>query len=545
MRCGEDGHPARLITLRPPVRARPPPQGRTATWQLQTLSTRHGVTSVMGKGANFIIMYRKIDNAEAFVRFLDRYRTHNEACSTLEHTRKVKLPDGTIREMKYERRTGLLPEQLKTTFYILLQEYVKAYNEVAESAVFVSKELPSLLTNNVRLAEICDCTDRTIRNHMRTMADLKLLRTKFRGREHNFELWISEEILWENAENKKSRNPSKSAFSPTSGKTFPHSNIYVEKIVNEKGDADKLKSGQGKNSKGQRGETATTMAKTESSEPHTERTGLGGGAAAATDEESHTEQIRQRRFAEIEAKRPALPPKLEKYFAEMLIQFWMYAWKVLYPSRDFSKEEQEKAITAIYSGVYNRFDDARTAVEWATFQARQLEKLDKAARYYDYHPDAYLPDPFAVYVAGRGYFDAANTRGFAGVEAWLQKDEALAARRHRAYAEEQEKKQKRGESLLRQARRDFEKLRAEQPVRKELTGKDMMGVWNYYRLIFDGLGKKWQDKFMKQYLEQQANDFQPPQYFKPRRQRQLAKGTIVVNVEDYMTWGDGEDGYYS
>jgi len=490
-------------------------------------------------------MYRKIDNAEAFVRFLDRYRTHNDSCLSLEHIRKVKLPDGTIREMKYERRTGLLPEQLKTTFYILLQEYVKAYNEVAMSAPLVLSELPSLLTNNVRLAEICDCTDRTIRNHMRVMADLKLLRTKFHGRTHDFELWISPEILWKNAENEKSRKPSKSASLPTNVKSFPLSNIYVEKIVNEKGDADTLKSGQGKNGQGQRGETATTMAKTNPSEAHTERMGPGGGAGPANADKAATEQMRERRFAEIEAKRPALPPKLEKYFAEMLIQFWMYAWKVLYPSRDFSKEQQETAITAIYSDVYNRFDDSRTHVEWATFQARQLEKLDKAARYYDYHPDAYLPDPFAVYVAGRGYFDAPNTRGFAGVEAWLQKDEKLSVRRRRAYEEEREKKQKRGESLLRQARCDFEKLKAQQPLRKELQGKDLMGVWNYYRLIFDGLGKKWSDRFMKQYLQQQANDFQPPQYYKPKRQRALAKGTTVVNVEDYMTWGDGEDGYYS
>lgn len=490
-------------------------------------------------------MYRKIDNAEAFVRFLDRYRTHNDACVTKEHTRNVKLPDGTTREMKYERRTGLLPEQLKTTFYILLQEYVKAYNEVATSAPLVLSELPSLLTNNVRLAEICDCTDRTIRNHMRTMAEMKLLRTKFRGRTHDFELWISPEILWADAKNEKSRNPSKSALSPTSGKSFPLNNIYVENIVNEKGNADTLKSGQGKNIDGKRGETATTMTKTNPSEAHTERMGLGGGAGPSDASEAATEQMRERRFAEIEAKRPALPPKLEKYFAEMLIQFWMYAWKVLYPSRDFSKQEQEMAITAIYSDVYNRFDDARTAVEWATFQARQLEKLDKAARYYDYHPDAYLPDPFAVHVAGRGYFDAPNTRGFAGVEAWLQKDEALSARRRRAYEDERDKKQKKGESLLRQARRDFEKLRAQQPLRKELEGKTLMGVWNYYRLIFDGLGKKWSDLFMKQYLQQQAADFQPPQYLKPKRQRALAKGTVVVNVEDYMTWGDSEDGYYS
>jgi hypothetical protein len=487
-------------------------------------------------------MYRKIDNAEAFVCFLDRYRTHNEACVTQEHKRRVPQRDGTIREVTYARRTGLLPEQLKTTFYILLQEYVKSYNAVATSAPLVGKELPSLLTNNVQLAEICDCTDRTIRNHLTTLRDLKLIRTKFRGREHNFELWISPEILWKETKIEKNRNASKSASLGTNMKTFPHSNIYVESIVNVNTDAEMLKCGYGENSDGERGRTAGTKAKTKVSEPSTERREPGGGAVPADDKRSLTEQMRQKRFAEIEAKRPALPPKLEKYFAEMLIQFWMYAWKVLYPSRDFTKNEQEAAITAIYNGVYNRFDDARTAADWAALQARQLEKLDRAAKYYDYHPDAYLPDPYAVHVPGRGYFDAENTRGFKGIEAWLDKESASAERQRRAFDEEREKKQKRGETLLRQARRDFEKLRANLPMRKEVEGKDITALWNYYRLIFAGMGKKWQDKFMKQYLEQQANDFQLPIYFKPKRQRMLAKGTIVVDVENYMTW---DDGYYS
>lgn len=496
----------------------------------------------MGKGANFICMYRKINNAEAYVRFLTQYRTHNDACVTQTHTRNVKLPDGSTRGIKYDRRTGLLPAQLKTTFHILLQEYVKSYNEVVSSAVLVSTEFPSLLTNNVSLAEICDVTDRTIRNHVRTLTNMKVIRTKFRGREHNFELWITPEILWGNTQNENYATTSKSALSLSNMKTFPPSNIYVDIPENEKGDAEMLNCGYVKNIDGERGRTATTKPEKEASEPQTERRGLGGGAGPADEFEGSSEEIRQLRADRVKEKLPQLPPKLEKYFADMLMQFWLYAWKVLYSGRDFTKQQQEAALIAIYSDVYQKFDTERTAEQWAAFQARQLEKLDRAARYYDYHPDAYLPDPYAVHVKGRGYFDAENTRGFAGIEAWLQKDEALATKRKRAYEEEREKKQKRGESLLRQARRDFEMFRAEQPLRKELLGKDLTGIWNYYRLIFNGLGKKWEARFMTQFLEQQANDFQPPVYFKPKRQRQLAKGQIVVNVEDWMTY---DDGYYS
>lgn len=494
-----------------------------------------------GKGVR-LKMYRKIDNSAAFVRFLTRYRSHNDSCLLQTHTRKVKGPDGTHREITYERRCGLLPEQIKTTFYVILQEYVKAYNEVALSAPEKATTLPSLLTNNVRLAEMCDCTDRTIRNHIRTLTSLKLIQTKFRGRSHDFELWISSEILWEEAELSNLQTRSKSASSLSNMKTFPPSNIYVESEENEKGRAEMLNCGYGENIDGERGRTATTKPEREASEPLTERRGLGGGAGPADEFEGSSEEIRQLRADRVKEKLPQLPPRLEKYFADMLMQFWLYAWKVLYSSRDFTKQQQEASLIAIYSDVYEKFDTERTAEQWATFQARQLEKLDRAARYYDYHPDAYLPDPYAVHVKGRGYFDAENTRGFAGIEAWLQKDEALATKRKRAYEEEREKKQKRGESLLRQARRDFEMFRAEQPLRKELLGKDLTGIWNYYRLIFNGLGKKWEARFMTQFLEQQANDFQPPVYFKSKRQRKMAKGQIVVNVEDWMTY---DDGYYS
>ncbi|MPR36522.1 hypothetical protein [Salmonirosea aquatica] len=238
--------------------------------------------------------------------------------------------------------------------------------------------------------------------------------------------------------------------------------------------------------------------------------------------------------------------KVPKAYLELLMEFWLYAWKVIYPARDFSQQEQEKAIVAIMAGVYDGFGQQRTPREWAEFQTRQLEKLDKAAKWYDLHPDAYRPDPFAIQVKGKGYFDKENLRGFRGLEAWMKKDEERRQLNRHAYDEARQEKQKRAETLLRRARRDFEKLRLGAKPRKEVAAMNtQMALFQYYRVVFDGFGKKWADKFYAQYLDQQAVDFKPPKYYRSRKSRRLA-GEIseetVVYVESWMQHGDW---YYS
>lgn len=57
-------------------------------------------------------------------------------------------------------------------------------------------EIPPLSTNNVRIAEHINATDRTVRNHIKKLIDAGLITKKVNhGRVNNFELWINPEIL--------------------------------------------------------------------------------------------------------------------------------------------------------------------------------------------------------------------------------------------------------------------------------------------------------------------------------------------------------------
>ena len=125
----------------------------------------------------------------------------------------------------------------------------------------------------------------------------------------------------------------------------------------------------------------------------------------------------------------------------------------------------------------------------------------------------------------------------------MKRDEVRADNRRNKDNEQAEKRRKRAEQLLRQARRDFERLKAGAKMREDVLDKSELQLWNYYRLIFSGLGHAYERKFAEQYLKQQATKFEPPKYYKTKRQRQTyASDHVVIEVEQWMTWGDW---YYS
>ncbi|TDB69082.1 hypothetical protein [Arundinibacter roseus] len=482
-------------------------------------------------------MLPRIENGEAFSRFLTLYRQHNANCPTYTLTRTRKTADGRIYHQEIMRKSGTITESVKTTFYMVLRQYVDSYNRIASTmpaGMYTQEDPPSMLTNCVRMGELCDCSDRTVRNHLNRLRSLGVVRTKFHGSKHDFELWISKEILF-GGEGEEAAKPLKkvpnSPLPEGFSKIFPHSNTHREFIEKENGNADFVNCGYGENDYRERGraETGDSLNEMLPNEPTgQEQRKMIGGAGGA------------------KIAKPAIPqvrlPQLPKQYLELLMEFWLYAWRVIYPGRDFSRDEQEKALLAIAAGVYRQFSEERTPREWVDFQTRQLEKLDKAAKYYDNHPEAYRPDPFAVHVPGRGYFDAENLQGFTGLEAWMKRDEVKGAHRKQAYAETREKVQKRAEALLRTARRDFEKLRLEVKPRKEVAHMNQISLFQYYRTSFEGLGKTWTDKFCKQYLDQQAADFQPPKYYKSRKTRRQAgemTPEVIIEVESWMQEGEG------
>jgi hypothetical protein len=491
-------------------------------------------------------MLQRIENAEAYLRFQNEFRRHNEACEWYTFERTVK---STGRVVEIQRQRGTITEAVKTTFYIILGQYVASYNRTAATmpaGMYTIQDPPSLLTNCVRLAKPCDCSDRTVRNHLRKLKELGVIATKFHGSNADFELWINPEILFGTealAAAENSENTAQIAFKGLNPKNFPHTDTQIQIFEKEKGVKDMLVL-HGENDQGQRGRT--DQGATAPSPPlgeagrEAQREMKPGGRRAAI--AAHNAQLRQEKAQAMLGRLQAPVPRgLDARYIEMLLEFWLYAWKVLYQKREFSKEAQGEAIAAISAGVYNDFQDERTPRQWADFQVYQLTKLDKAAKYYDNHPEAYLPDPYALYVKGKGYFDAENLRGFIGIDAWMKKDSLKSEKTRLDYQQDKANKIRRNEALLRTARRDFEKLRAGLPPRKEMIGKTQIGLFQHYKTVFDGQGKAWLQRFCDQYAEQVKRDFQPPLYMKVRRKREMA-GETVVMVEDWMTEGDG---YYS
>lgn len=523
------------------------------------------VTNLTGKGryvfTNQIIseMLQRIETSEVMKRAGKFFDDHNANCPIIERISRRKQGDIPVK-----RRQGLIHESLTKSFHVILTEYVLSYNRTAAimpEGMYTMDDLPSMHTTHGRLAKYCRCSSRNVQNHIDRLQELDMIRTKFHGDKKAYELWINPKFLFEIKTETKIEIGQKTpemALEGENAKIFPHKRTHREILEKEKKNADKLINQLGVNNDGEsnREKGRTDVEGIQPLNEWVEQQGgiKTGGAAAAqkSDIVAQNDQIRRQKATEmLEARMPGMPKGLDAKYWQMLMNFWLYAWKVVYTHRKFTKVQQEKALVAIAAGVFNNFVDKMDDKQWFEYYQFQMAKLDKAARHYDNHPLAYKPDPYAVVIPGKGYFDYENVKGFVGIDAWIKKDSLRNAKKRMEYAEKQEEKMKRCEALLRTARRDFEKMRQEMKPRKEVTGKNQIALFQYYNVIFAGMGTKWQEKFCEQYLDQQARDFQPPKYLKAKRSRQMADQmpsnhhpATIVNVDDLERFGlyDG-DGY--
>ncbi|MPR36521.1 hypothetical protein [Salmonirosea aquatica] len=213
-----------------------------------------------------------INNSEAFSRFLDLYREHNARGGTETHQRKCRASDGTYYYKDVTRKVNQIPESVKTTFYMILREYVASYNRTASQmpvGMYTAQDPPSLLTNRIRLSEACDCSDKTVYNHIETLGSLGVIRRKFHGRKKDFELWISTDLLFGNSGKdgaKNAQKTQKTAFSDEDRKNLPLNNIHREFLEKENRSADGSFCGYGENDHGERGR-AGNPARTAGSPP--------------------------------------------------------------------------------------------------------------------------------------------------------------------------------------------------------------------------------------------------------------------------------------
>lgn len=277
-------------------------------------------------------------------------------------------------------------------------------------------ELPALFTSGRELSQQRRVTDRTIRTHV---AELKacgfITRYQFRGREHAYCVWINPDFVFETAPSAEKNGAPKPAESNLHGKNLPPKEVLealeapkstisaVEKLVTYREPAAARKTGS----------PLTRIAGLQrGSEPGTEGQKSGAGGAGA----ARAAQF----YQQAEARGTGAKWAQAKRYVEWV---WSLAKNLIYRKFVFNEEAERKAKNAIWYGVFYGFTQGEPA-DWKNWLPGIQRRIELAAAWFERNPSAYPSAPYAEVLAGCGYFDAGNTKGFARTEAWWRTEQA-------------------------------------------------------------------------------------------------------------------------
>ncbi len=280
-------------------------------------------------------------------------------------------------------------------------------------------ELPPIHTNSVELGEKRDVTDRTIRTHLGELKRCGFIsRYQYRGTNARYVVWINPNFVWEAPQQplkaEKTSLP-EAAFLTGKGKNLPHTEI-LESLEAPKCDitgVDKLVIPSRATATEQNWNPLSGSAGPQPGcQPGTEGQKSGAGAAG---------EARRAKFYQEAHARGTGAREAEKRSIEQA--FWSYAKATVYKKVIFNEAAEAKAVAAIRAGVFHDFANGEP-VQWREWLKPLLRRLELAADWLARNPGRWAPEPYAEVVAGRGYFDADNKRGFAGTEPWLKKEQA-------------------------------------------------------------------------------------------------------------------------
>jgi hypothetical protein len=272
---------------------------------------------------------------------------------------------------------------------------------------------PPVSTNNEVLARTRKVSSRAIRDHLAELTRIGVItRRVFRGTNANFELWLSTKLLWETdvaAPGHKAAETSSKAAEPH---LPPAGGTKVPDILCQ----DK----QGKKEM----DTAVDSLKTICRQLGTGNTGPQPAAEPAP---AGPKQPRPNDGPEKESKKAggaAVPPSGPQLLPveearELVRRCWRYARSTVYRGLPLAAHQEEKAEEAIWYGVYGGFGQPLSRGQWERYHAQVIQRLGLVQGYLRRHPTKFLPLPFAEFVAGTGYFDAANPHGFGQTLQWL------------------------------------------------------------------------------------------------------------------------------
>jgi hypothetical protein len=343
-----------------------------------------------------------------------------------------RLVDG--KEQEYERQQKAVCDGAQATGKALIQMYAnhfKRLHVLMPEGWCTGEEIPSLTTNSTKIAKFRqNVSSRTIRNHIKQLKALGFITNyKFHGSKTDYEIWLNPRVLFgtpERAVNLTSEevfewevSSTKNQASPlTNGTKFPHNN---PKELNRNYDIDIKKVDNLLNTETENGNNDSVNHVLTDCQAMETVVGAAGRSIITVDKSS-----------KMWISDPSLWKRVGNdggvYFGltrnqqEFVMHFWNYAKRLLWSDRVFTPADDFAAMDAIANGVYRKaFVNGMNGKQLREYHHEQLKALDIAGRYYTKNPNKYPGEPMAKYVAGKGYFDADNERGFKVAKAYRAK----------------------------------------------------------------------------------------------------------------------------
>ncbi|WP_161889280.1 hypothetical protein [Pontibacter russatus] len=437
------------------------------------------------------MLLRKINQKQALLAWHLFVEKMNAAQPLVERRRKHS--DGS--EQVFFTRTKLISGNVKDTGTRIILDYIKAYEQSVCLGFTPEHEndLPSLFTNSSKLSDMRSFSERTMRNHISKLRKLGLISGyQFHGTFHDFELWISPEIIFADQNQCKKMHPKAQNFNENfPGITPDCTNFPLNVSFETTGNLEKK---------------STTVDKGVAAQPGAVPVGDGQNGNAGNTNTSNTGPQRAGKRAKERLERPlaakkqatgaggaAAPakPSQNPVFLSFVENFWQYAKTMLYPGYDFDETHDKLAKNGIWTGVYGSFRIDFDEKEWEGYHAECMKRIDLAEAYYRKRPDKYPPMPYAEFVSGSGYFDRENKFGFCKTHDWLVQQDTWSH-------------QRRVSDALRRARSDFW-LYKEGKAIKRIQEKSPVQLFEYHRNRISKLGKDALQKFYKQHAPVQES----------------------------------------
>jgi hypothetical protein len=172
---------------------------------------------------------------------------------------------------------------------------------------------------------------------------------------------------------------------------------------------------------------------------------------------------------------------------DMVREAWWAFQREVYAPRGmrFSEEQSRLALNAAYFGIYGGFPDDWPLRHQERYHEQVLERIGLVAAYFARNPEKYPPMPYAEHVAGKGYFDKENERGFIGTMRWYQTH--LLHRQQRALAD-----------ALRRARREM-RQHALGAASKKVQAKTTLELFRFHEERLRQLGPQALERFYQHF----------------------------------------------